>query len=87
MSCTDVVTENCDDADLFVSLDTRDLEQADLIELVANATLRYVKNWAFQHYLHISIKLWIGRYHIIYNRILGGPHPLAGSEEWPHLPP
>ena len=40
MSCTDVVTENCDDADLFVSLDTRDLEQADLIELVANATLR-----------------------------------------------
>ena len=41
MSCTDVVTENCDDADLFVSLDTRDLEQADLIELVANATLRY----------------------------------------------
>ena len=45
MSCTDVVTENCDDADLFVSLDTRDLEQADLIELVANATLRYVKIW------------------------------------------
>ena len=44
MSCTDVVTENCDDADLFVSLDTRDLEQADLIELVANATLRYVKH-------------------------------------------
>ena len=48
MSCTDVVTENCDDADLFVSLDTRDLEQADLIELVANATLRYVKIWVFQ---------------------------------------
>ena len=43
MSCTDVVTENCDDADLFVSLDTRDLEQADLIELVANATLRYTE--------------------------------------------
>ena len=44
MSCTDVVSENCDDdADLFVSLDTRDLEQADLIELVANATLRYVQ--------------------------------------------
>ena len=47
MSCTDVVTENCDDADLFVSLDTRDLEQADLIELVANATLRYT------YYIHI----------------------------------
>ena len=46
MSCTDVVTENCDDADLFVSLDTRDLEQADLIELVANATLRYVKHYS-----------------------------------------
>ena len=29
MSCTDVVTENCDDADLFVSLDTRDLEHYD----------------------------------------------------------
>ena len=55
MSCTDVVTENCDDADLFVSLDTRDLEQADLIELVANATLRYVMHWVFQQHLHISI--------------------------------
>ena len=55
MSCTDVVTENCDDADLFVSLDTRDLEQADLIELVANATLRYVKQCVFQQHLHVSI--------------------------------
>ena len=55
MSCTDVVTENCDDADLFVSLDTRDLEQADLIELVANATLRYVKYWVFGKHLHGSI--------------------------------
>ena len=55
MSCTDVVTENCDDADLFVSLDTRDLEQADLIELVANATLRYVMHWVFQQHFQISI--------------------------------
>ena len=49
------MTENCDDADLFVSLDTRDLEQADLIELVANATLRYVKQCVFQQHLHVSI--------------------------------
>ena len=55
MSCTDVVTENCDDADLFVSLDTRDLEQADLIELVANATLRYIDY--VDIYMHQSIYL------------------------------
>ena len=46
-----------DDADLFVSLDTRDLEQADLIELVANATLRYVKHTRYSStfgYFNIS---------------------------------
>ena len=57
MSCTDVVTENCDDADLFVSLDTRDLEQADLIELVANATLRYIDY--IDIYMHQSIYIYI----------------------------
>ena len=53
------MTENCDDADLFVSLDTRDLEQADLIELVANATLRYVKHTRYSAtfgYFNISFR-------------------------------
>ena len=57
MSCTDVVTENCDDADLFVSLDTRDLEQADLIELVANATLRYSNYIRYIQYIYIYINI------------------------------
>ena len=87
MSCTDVVTENCDDADLFVSLDTRDLEQADLIELVANATLRYVKHYSATFANFNNSALLVGLCQVICSHILGGPRPPAGSEAWPRHPP